>query len=296
MAYLYAHTPKRTVFGQYHPAVIFLYFAAMIVLTMITLQPVYVVLSLASASAYALFLRGWRVFARSAKWYLVVIVAIACLNAFFNTTGMTVLFYLGNSPITFEALFYGGCAGVTLVSILIWFTCYQEVMTSDKFLCLFSKTAPTIAMIVSMVFRFIPEIIARSHAIANARSALGRNTSPDMKSRIREGVDITSTLMGYSMESALVTADSMRGRGYGSARRTTYTAMRLYRRDILMLIVLTVLTSLVLFLVYNATQQFSFYPKMSSLKVWWGYLPYPLLSLTPLLLEGRERLLWKLSR
>lgn len=46
--------------------------------------------------------------------------------------------FAGN-PLTLESLWYGAAAGGMLVCILMWFHCYNVVMTSEKFIHLFGR-------------------------------------------------------------------------------------------------------------------------------------------------------------
>ena len=45
-------------------------------------------------------------------------------------------------------------------------------------------------------------------------------------------------------------------------------------------------------LAYVACTQFHFYPALSALTVWWGYVPFVVLVFAPLALEARERARW----
>lgn len=46
-------------------------------------------------------------------------------------------------PLTLESIAYGCAAAVMLVAVLFWFSCYNEVMTSDKFMYLFGRIIRT---------------------------------------------------------------------------------------------------------------------------------------------------------
>ena len=105
----------------------------------------------------------------------------------------------------------------------------------------------------------------------------------------------TSVLMGWSMEDSLDTADAMRARGWkADVRRTTYSRYRFRRQDAVMLVVFCLLAVLNAILAYVACSQFAFYPTLSQLVLWWGYLPYVLLVFWPLLMQTGEWLRWTL--
>ena len=287
---------KQHVFCHVHPAVIFLYFCGAIGFAMSTMHPLYVVLSVCMAFLYGLYLKGWRNLCRSLRYSLVILMVVAAANAFFNGLGLTVLFMLGNHPITVEAICYGLCAGGMLVGVIQWFSCYQEVMTSDKFLSLFGRIIPTTSMMVTMIFRYIPDTIRKSREIQTAQRAMLGNEQPKKKQALIQGVRMASILMSWSMESSIETADSMRSRGYGEGRRSRYVKQKINRYDVILLGALGVLLILNGCLIFSQANQFTFYPWMEGSTVsWWMGAAYLLLLGLPLLLEGREQLCWLLS-
>ena len=98
-------------FSALHPALTFCYFAAVLLLTMLVLHPVFLALSLLGALGYCAVLRGWRSLGRTIGWLVPFLVLMAALNALFNHAGVTMLFYLPNgNPVTREALCYGAAA------------------------------------------------------------------------------------------------------------------------------------------------------------------------------------------
>ena len=98
-------------FSALHPALTFCYFAAVLLLTMLVLHPVFLALSLLGALGYCAVLRGWRSLGRTLGWLVPFLVLMAALNALLNHAGVTMLFYLPNgNPVTREALCYGAAA------------------------------------------------------------------------------------------------------------------------------------------------------------------------------------------
>ena len=55
-------------FSALHPALTFCYFAAVLLLTMLVLHPVFLALSLLGALGYCAVLRGWRSLGRTLGW------------------------------------------------------------------------------------------------------------------------------------------------------------------------------------------------------------------------------------
>lgn len=289
---------KRHIFCIYHPALIFLYFLAAIVCAMLTRHPVYIGISFAAASAYCVYLRGIGRYWRTLLMLLPMILVIASANALFSGMGVTLLFYAGGRPVTLEAFAYGVSSGFMLGAVLLWFQCYEEVMTNEKFLWLFGKTAPVSAMLISMIFKFIPETLKKAGQINSSQRALLGHSGEggkrqDKKGQLAHGVRVASILMSWSMEGSIETADSMRARGYGLRKRTSFERYAFERHDRLSMAVLLALAAVSVRQIVGADGAFAFYPVISPVDVRIpGILCYATMLLYPLILEGREQLRW----
>ena len=121
-------------FDNLHPAVSMAYFVLVLVLTLICMHPVMVVLSFLGASWFSIRLRGLKLYGRTMCFVGPMFILIALANPLFNHRGVTPLFEINHLWYTLEATIYGLVSACSLCSVVIWFTCYQKVMTSDKFL------------------------------------------------------------------------------------------------------------------------------------------------------------------
>lgn len=224
---------KGGAFGSFHPLVNFLYFVLVLACTVVILHPVCLVISLLCAVSCAVLLKGREAFRRGLSYLLPMMLIAALLNPAFNHRGVTILCYLpGGNPLTLESALYGAAASVMMAAVLCWFSCYNEVMTSDKFLCLFGRAAPGFSLLLSMVLRFVPRLRAQLRVISDAQRCIGRDIgSGSLPHRIRCGVHILSILVTWSLESAIETADSMKSRGYGLRGRTAFAIFRFDGRD-----------------------------------------------------------------
>lgn len=98
---------------------------------------------------------------------------------------------------------------------------------------LFASAAPKSALITLMTLRFVPLFQRRLRRIALIQGARGVSVREgSLRSRMSDGMTLLKTLLTWSLEEALQTADSMKARGYGISRRTSYAVYRLDRRDI----------------------------------------------------------------
>ena len=284
---------ERDAFACCHPVVTFSYFAAAIVLCAVVRHPAYLLASLAAGALYYLVLRGKR-----AAGFLVALVplflAVVAINPLFNTRGEHVLFELFGRPYTLEALAYGAVVAGVLVGMLVWFACYSQVMTSDKFTCLFGNLAPALSLLVVMVLRMVPGLMRKAEDILVARRCVGRGVSEatGARAKVRGGVDVLSGLVDHALEGSVVTADSMRARGYGMGRRTSFRLWRLEVRDVVLLVVgaaLLVCTALA------GGMGARFVPRIVVDPLSWGFAAYCAFLLLPLAVRAKEAVQWRIS-
>ena len=256
------------VFETSHPIVPACYVILTLCLTMAAMQPVLIAISLLGAFAANCCTRGVRPTLTGLRWQLPI---IALFNPIFSASGSTVLFHLGARAVYLESLAYGFAMGGLFVASALWFMTGSHMLTFDKVMALFGNAAPIVALMISSTMRMIPRFVRRGHQILAVQGAQGVPTSGALdtaKNRLRL--------------SSLEMADAMRARGWGAApRRTTYTRYRLRSRDIYALAALLFSGLLCCALAALACGQFLFYPVLSRLVVWWGYVPYAAWMLFP---------------
>ena len=133
---------------------------------------------------------------------------------------------------TLEALVYGVVLGTVMFVVIQWFSCYNQVMTSDKFVYLFGRIIPALSLVLSMALRFVPEFLHQLKVIRNGQKGMGRDISEgNLFQRIRYGLNILSILITWALENAIETSDSMKSRGYGLPGRTAFSIYRFTNRD-----------------------------------------------------------------
>lgn len=222
---------NKDAFGDCHPAVSFAYFALTIGCGMFFMHPVCLAVSLLGSVSYYIRLRGGRSVRFFLKFALPVMLLAAAVNTLFNHRGDTVLCLLptGNK-LTLESILYGAAAAFMLVSVLAWFGCCTEIMTSDKFVYLFGKAIPSLSLVLSMTLRFVPRFTERFEQVKEARICMGK-TARSPFGKLKEAVSCFLTVAAWSLESSIVTADSMKSRGYGLRGRTSFSIFAFTERD-----------------------------------------------------------------
>ena len=290
---------NKDTFSGYHPTINFFYFTLVLLFSMCLMHPAYLAASLTGALAYAILLKGRKAVRFAALGLLPMAALAALVNVAFNHEGMTILTYLpGGNPLTLESMYYGLAAAVMLASVVLWFSSYNEIMTSDKFVYLFGRVIPALSLVLSMALRFIPKFKAQMQVVAEAQACIGRDTkNGSVFRRIGNAVKIFSIMVTWSLENAIETADSMRSRGYGLPGRTAFSIYRFDDRDKAALswlifcgvyLISGWMAGGTYFRYYPTVKSASFTPMTASFA-----LVYLALVLTPVILDRKEARQWK---
>lgn len=287
-------------FKRYHPIVNFVYFVCVIGFSMFYMHPATLGISFISGFIYSLMLNGKKALRFNIMFMFPIMLFAAIINVFFNHQGITVIAYLpGGNPLTAEALYYGLAAALMIGSVVFHFSCYNSIMTSDKFIYLFGKIIPSLSLVFSMVLRFVPRFKNHLNGVVSARKGIGKNlTNGNIKERAKSGSKILSAMTSWALENSIETADSMKSRGYGLSGRTTFSNFKFVGRDF-MALALTVILAIYVFAGRNAAH-YEYFPAMSGN----GYTTYTvsvfvayfLLQIIPVIVECVEVGKWILLK
>lgn len=280
-------------FSGYHPIVNLMYFICTIGYALAFTNPVCLGISFIMAFTYSVMLRGGEGARTNIKYMIPLVLLTALLNPAFSHQGSTILAYLpSGNPLTLESLVYGIAAAFTLVTVICWFSCFNTVMTSDKMVYLFGKAAPVLSMILSMTLRFIPDITSQFKKVYNAQKAMGYTVNGKHFVRIRTGCHVLSAVVTWALEKALITADSMRSRGYGLPGRTAYSLFRFRKSDIRAMLYILVCGGYVLAGKTGGYIDFSYYPRIKGNVAGYMtvsvYIVYVLLLCLPIYVQIRD--------
>lgn len=280
-------------FSSFHPAVSFVYFICVIVVTMLTMNPVFLIFSIIGALMLTAMLEGVLSAVKSLGFYIPTFILIALFNPLFSHNGATPLFFMNGNPVTMEAVLFGCAAGAMFVGIFYWCRCYNIIMTSDKFIYLFGRAIPRLSLVISMALRFVPSFKTRVKKIREAQKTLGIYASDSFADKIMSAMRVFYATITWALENAADTAASMNARGYGLPGRTSFSLFKFKKRDFFMIIIIAVLTVISL----AGKTSFYFYPEVTPLpmdlsaKI--SYISMLVMSLIPFIIEAKEELRWK---
>ena len=283
-------------FESLHPGCIFLYFVCMIGLSLVCFHPVMGLISCMGAVLLLIMIRGWR---QAAGWLMfagTLLLFVAVANPLMSHRGASMIVKVFHQWITWEAVGYGITSGLSLASLILWFACYSVVMTEDKFLYLFGQVAPGSALLITTALQMIPKLKRQLTQIRISQQLLG--TKPKtLQEKFSAGLRHLSTLIGWSMEDAVEQADSMRARGYGIRRRTTFHLFVFDSRDLRFLMGLLILALILCAGRMAGYGSMEFYPRMDPVVQGTGsfifFVMYLILALLPGILEMKEAVRWR---
>ena len=295
----------KDTFSTYHPLLNLLYFCGTIGITIFVTHPVLLGISFITGICYSILLKG---VGPTIKFNIIfalpMMVIIALINPMFNHQGVTIIGYLHNgNPFTLESCIYGLVMAIMMAGTLIWFSCYTEVMTSDKFIYLFGKIIPALSLVLSMCLRFVPKFTKQMRVIADSQKCVGRSVeNGNLIQKAKHGITIFSILVTWALENAIETADSMKCRGYGEKGRTAFSIYHFDKRDMVLLCVMIGAFGLTLYGVSQGFAYASYDPKIAvkGVPLTAGsaavFISYAIFCLLPTILELCDRQIWKMRR
>lgn len=281
-------------FAKIHPVFHFVFFISVFVLSVTVRNPVFCTVSLVGAVAYIGISRGKEVIS-CLKFVLAIIIIVGIFNMLFSGYGVTELFKIGHKRFTLEALVYGLNQGIMLGATVLWFDAFSHTVDSEKVVYLLSF-APKTALIFSMVLGFIPRFKTKAYDIRQARIGLNGGVAEEsISQRLKGSIRDFSALVTYSMESSIITSESMRSRGYNpsAVRASRY---KFKARDIVLIAVCALIAGYVLYSEISKKTSFIFEPEISFLSVdYFAILLFALLCALPCVIDLTEVIKWKIS-
>lgn len=285
-----------------HPVVTASYYAIVIGILMFSNSPLFLISAIAMGMCYDMLLKGRRSLRNNLFIILFMSFLTVLINALFTHNGSTVLFYLGNNRVTLEAACYGLAMALMLSGVVIWFSSFNVVMTSEKLIYIFGRFAPVLGLTLSMIFRFVPLLRTRFELIGEGQKALYAGDEKGFIGKIRQFGKEVSILVSWSLESSIESADSMAARGYGLKGRTSYNLFKIRTADIMTLLLSMLLGGVTITSYAAGVNKLYYYPVIrvvESSPKWLelaGYVSFIALLAIPLAIDLIGELRWKKSR
>lgn len=285
-------------FRALNPIVNFIYFAAVILMGMVFIHPLFSSIFFVTAFIYVLWLKrlkGLKVLAL----IIPVLILITFINPLFNSNGDTLLFNIGSFAYTKEALIYGFTTALAFGGMLMWFICFNTIVSSDKLSTIFAPLIPAISTTLILVFRMIPLYSKKIVLIDEARQGIGRGVNSkagNLGHRIKMGTSLINSLLSWSLDNSVCISSSMEARGYGSRKRSSYIGKRLDIKDIVLLCIIIAFTITICVYAFLGYTHVDYYPNISFAAhgldvIICGIVYYIMLSI-PFVIDLGEEIRW----
>lgn len=279
-----------------HPLLPFFYYVNLLVICMCSEHPAVLFCTAIGGILWLSFLVERNALLKSLCFYALMILTITMTNPLFSHKGATVLFFLNGNAITKEAISYGFFMGVKMISVFAYSRCFSEVFKISQFLYLFGKASPKLALLLSMALAFVPKLKRQAKNVAAVQKTMGMYGTASVTDRMLSGIRVFDSLVTWSLEQGVLTADSMNARGYGEGKRTSFSIYRLQKKDKRMLLLMTAVFGAVYTAWANGSYAYSFYPKAGEV-VWSvsqsiSYSMVAAAAMLPVCIEIKEKIKW----
>ena len=174
-------------------------------------------------------------------------------------------------------------------------------MTTDKFTYLFGRFVPSITLVLTMILRLIPLLRKKTQSIVNARNCIGKSAKGDNpKEALHNGTEVLSILTSCALEDALLTADSMRSRGYVDSTHSSYLIYRWQKRDIIIAALYILLSAIMILSIATRAVSVQYFPTLiftdKNQLVVLALIAYSLFLSIPFLIDLWEEFTWRILK
>ncbi len=281
--------------NRLHPFTVFIYYALVIGITAFMMHPIFLGISFLGVMVFKIIEREEFKF-KSVVVCIVAFLVLSLLNPLFYHNGKTVLLVINQNPITLEAIIYGMVAAGVIITVMLWCQKMAQYMTTDKTMYLIGKLSKKGALILAMVFRFMPQYRTHAKEIRETQKVLGLFKKESYIEKFIGHFHVFSAMVTWALEHSVDTADSMRARGYGIRKRSSYANYRFKIWDVVYIVVMLTILGIVVAGGMRNQLSVTYYPEFSlkyvSAENWGIYLTYGLLVFMMPIVESKEIIKW----
>lgn len=286
-------------FSCRHPIILFVYFLTVIGFSMFNLNPFFSVISLLGALLYRLMIKRSKKTVKELLYYFFLLLIITFINPLFSHNGKTILFFINDNAVTAESIIYGFSAGIGLLSVICWFSCFSVVMSSDKIIYLLSGVSSKLALLLSSSLKFVPEMNRKFHSIHNTQTCICSKKN-GLIEKFKINIISISSLVTWMIESTAETSDSMEAKGYGLKGRSSFNLYQFKKSDIFCLFFITYIFSFMIVIFNDNMIKIIYYPEIiyprTTIALIIIYSLWLIYAMIPFITEICEECKWKLLK
>lgn len=154
-----------------------------------------------------------------------IVFLAAVTNPLFVQRGITVLFYIGNLPVTMESFFYGLHYGCILMNTLLLFSIFRRYFRQEHWVYLFGSIFPKLGVMFSMAMGLLPKYKKQTQLMLDTQKQFIE------KSLFHRVMKVCSMETTWAFETSMDQLDSMNARGYGLKKRTHFHLFQFEKKD-----------------------------------------------------------------
>ena len=284
-----------------HPAVYIIYYLVLIIFAFLFNNPYYLISLLVCVSVLIILQGISSEFKNLIRFFIPMSLLIIILNPLVSHVGVTKIYLMGNYFITLEAVTYGILMSLSLLIILLLFTSYSNAVSYQEMLYIFSKKFPNISMIIIMALRFIPLLNFRLSEVNKVFQFDQKHFNNEKKDegkidKLKNTAKMLAVVVSWSLEESMLTANSMKARGYGITQRTSYLSFKFRKIDYYFMVIVLVSALVCIAGLLQGQGRIEIYPQLNfsfSENIFNMYYFSFLILLLPLIyLEFKERSVW----
>lgn len=218
-----------------HPVTFLVFFIELLV-TCFSAESAGLAVILVCLFIYALILKK----AKTLLWALPLAVFMFILNPIFYHGGETVLFTLWGFNFTLEAIMNGLYSTMLILSTMLIFSVVGNVLSEEKFLYVFGRMFPKLALMISMIFKhfdLLSDAYQKTKNMAKMNGIYEGDTT--LLQKLKTNAVIFEAFTGAALEGSIDTALSLSAKGYYNKNKTIIKAYRFKVYDVLFLVVTT---------------------------------------------------------
>ena len=283
-------------FDSVHPVSAAVNLFTVIIAGMFVFDPVVSLISAVSSVCFFIICRR-KIRGGDIAFYIILGLLIALFNPLVSHNGITPLFFMNGRAVTLEAVIYGGCLSLMIISTLLRCVILTDIMTSEKYIYVLSPAFPKLALTVSMTLRYIPMVIRNYRELLDAQKANGGFSEESFFERNISKIKLFFSTVTLTAEQSVETSLYMKAKGYGTCKRTPHEKKRFFTADIAVLVLTLALTAGMIILKISGAPGFAYYPAFAPPGPDAGtlafYALWTALCFIPVITEITERIKWK---
>lgn len=253
-----------------HPLALLLYFIILFTCTILFSNPIYLLSISIITLSLVLYYTNTKEIALNLKTFLFVGFLFFILNPLTIHEGTHVLFYLLGQPITLEATTYGLYAMILIITMFMIFIVLNFIINNERFLYLFSKITPQISFTISLTLRYITLFTKRLKEIIDVQKTRGTHIKNidskfslnNIKQKVTQIGTSLKSLLSWSLEEGMTTAEVLKAKNYGTCKRTNYTLFTKNTTDKIMITIYSISIIAIIGLRIIGVGGYSYYPTL----------------------------------